>query len=163
MFRNYFFTFLYLSPFPFFPFSSHTIYTNMKSHNGGFWKTCTKYVAALSKVRPQVRYIWNALYTGGRRAVLKRGKVDLRGKERNGVREEPVRLPSFLSLYFAVSFHLPPFYLSRSFSLSLSLSLSRNTFLFTLSFFSSPISFPAQYTERPHGRTLIVGSRHQHT
>lgn len=136
----------------------HTIYTNIKSHNGGFWKTCTKCVAALSKDPRSDIFGTRSTQAGGFKTGWGRPTV---GKERNGVREEPVRLPSFS---FLVLCRLVPSPTFLSLFLSLSpLSVPRNTFLSLFLFFFSPISFPAQYTERAHGRTLIVGSRHQHT
>lgn len=61
------------------------VYTNVKSHKRGkvsenVHETCCGAFEGL-----QVRYIWNALYTGGRQAALKRGEVDLPwGREETG-------------------------------------------------------------------------------
>lgn len=124
--------------------------TSVKSHNGGrkvlenVHEMCCSAFEGL-----QVRYIWNALYTAGFKTGWEKRPT---GETRDGVREEPVRSPSFF--FFPCTFAVS---LSR-----LSFSLCLSTFFSPL-FFLSSISFPAQYTERAHRRTLIVGSRHQHT
>jgi len=53
------------------------VYTNVKSHNGGKVLKNVHETCCGAFERPQVRYIWNALYTSSRQAALKRGEVDL--------------------------------------------------------------------------------------
>lgn len=105
-------------------FTFRTDLSSATSRNGGrFWKTCTKRVTAHSK-DPRS----DIFGTRSIPAALKRGEVDLHcGEARNGVREEPVRLPSFFFFprTFAVSLHLPP-----SFSVSRNIFLSLLFFLF---------------------------------
>lgn len=73
------FTFFCLKFFSFHADLPLYIYTNVKSHthNGGFFEKRARNVPRrIRGILGQI-YIWNALYTGGRQTVLKRGEADL--------------------------------------------------------------------------------------